>query len=105
MSRRLQHEWRWMHRANLLNRGERLGGDVLKFERDDIHTECEATRGVEIVIARVYFVIGDLPGRRFGGRIERMHAIPHSPRRDGEHAAQLPAAEDADRLAGEDHSI
>ncbi len=90
------------HRSHSLGSGGCGGGDVFEFERDHVHVGGEAADGVEIVVGRVDFHVGDLAGGRvFVGR-ERVDPIAHAAGGDGEHAAQLAAAQDADGRAGED---
>ena len=58
--------------------------------------------GVEIVVRRDDFEVGDLAGGRVGVGRKGVDAIAHAAGGDGEHAAELSAAEDADGGAGED---
>ena len=63
-------------------------------------TEAQAN-GIEVIVRRVDFNVGDLSGRRVVFRRKRMNAIPEPPRRHGEHAPQLSAAEHSDRRTGQ----
>ena len=72
------------------------GGDVFEFEGDDVDVGGEVADGVQIVVRGVDLDVGDLAGGGvFIGR-KRVDAVAHAARRDGEHAAQLAAAEHAD---------
>ena len=100
---RIENLRRWVHRPKLGDGCKRFRGDILKFEGDHIHASGESAGGVEIIIWRIHFLIGDLPRRAIGRGIHRMHAIPHPPCGNGKHSPELSAAEDADGLAGKNH--
>src|SRR5204863_6940205 len=73
-----------------------------KFERNHIDMARKIFGGLDVVVCGIDFDIGDLSSRAIVSRIKRVHAISHAPRRDGEHATELSAAEDADGFAGKD---
>jgi hypothetical protein len=75
------------------------GRHVFKLYCDRLNPTGEAAHGVKIVVRGSNFDIGNLPGRRIGLRGKRMDAIAHLARGDGEHPAQLAAAENADGRA------
>ncbi len=56
---------------------------------------------IQIVVRRHHFHVRHLAGRRVLIRRQRVDAIAHAPRRDGEHAPQLPASQHANGGAGQ----
>ena len=76
------------------------GRHVLELERDDIDAARELADPIEIVVRRLHLDVRDLPGRRVVLGRERVHAIAEAARGHGEHAAELAAAQHADRRAG-----
>src|SRR5436305_8232857 len=79
------------------------GGDVLELEGDHVHPAGEIAHRVEVVVGGLHLAVGDLAG---GGVVvggEGVDPVAHAPRGDGEHAAQLTAAQDPDGRAGGDH--
>ena len=89
------------HDGVLLGRRCRGCRHVFELEGDHVHAFGEGADGVEVVVGGVDFDVGDLAGGRvvFGG--ERVDAVAEAPGGDGEHAAQLAAAQYADGRAGE----
>ncbi len=65
----------------------RRRGNVFKFEGHHADGGGEAAHGVEIVIRRDDFEVGDLPGRRIGVWGKGVDAIAHAAGGDGEHAS------------------
>ena len=85
-----------------LSRG--LGGwrrNIFELERYYADVAREIGNRVQIVVGSLNFQIGHLPGRRILIRRQRVDAIAHAPRRDGEHAPQLAASQHADGRAGQ----
>ena len=80
----------------------RCGGHVLELERDNVDTARELANLVEVVVWRHDLHVGNLSGRRVVLGRERVHAVAETPRRHGEHASELAAAEHANRRAGID---
>src|SRR4051812_25863361 len=79
------------------------GGDVLELEGDHVHAAGEIAHRVEVVVGGLDLAVGDLAG---GGVVvggEGVDPVAHAPRGDGEHAAELTAAQDPDSRAGGDH--
>ena len=79
-----------------------VGGDVLELEGDDVHPAGEVADRVEVVIGGLDLAVGDLAGGGVVVRGEGVHPVAHPAGGDGEHAAELAAAEDADGGARED---
>ncbi len=76
--------------------------NVLKLERHHRNVAGEFADGIQVFVRSVHLEICHLAGRGvFIGR-KGMNAVTHAPRRDGEHAAELPAAQHANSAAGED---
>src|SRR5205807_752520 len=96
----VQHLRRRVDRPQLGDRGERLGRDVLELEGDHVHAGGKAPGRVEVVVGGDDLLVGDLAGGAVVGRVEGVNAVAHAAGGDGEHAAELPAAEDADGAAG-----
>ena len=84
-----------------LEREHRFERDVLELVGDDVAARAEFADRAQIVVRGDELFVGDLSGRRVGERLERDDAIAHALRFEREHAAELAAAEDADRA---DHS-
>ena len=87
------------------DRGERLASGrrhVLKLERDNVEAGgCRREEGRVVVAAYVQPVA--VPGGRAVGHVgNRLHAIAHPPGGHREHAAELAAAENAERGSGQD---
>ena len=76
------------------------GRYVLEFEGDDIHVFGEALHGLHVVVGGHDFAVGDVTGGRVGFGRERVDAVAHAPGGDGDHAAELAAAEDAEGRTG-----
>ena len=72
------------------------GGDVLELEGDDVHPAGELADRVEVVVGGLDFEVGNLAGGRVVVGRERVHAVAHPAGGDGEHAAELAAAQHAD---------
>src|SRR5262245_10583284 len=66
--------------------------DILEFERDDTNALGKVAQLGQIMVGMAELHIADLPGGRVIVRRENMDAVTKFPRRDGEHAPQLPAA-------------
>jgi hypothetical protein len=64
--------------------------------KDDQETPNTQQSTLDFGDAQITFDVRNLPGGRVLIRRERVHAVSHAPRRDGEHTAQLPAPEHAD---------
>jgi hypothetical protein len=75
-------------------------GTFSNSEGDGADLAREAAHGVEVFVGGDDFEIGDLAGGGIGIGREGMDAVAHAARGDGEHAAELAAAEDADGVAG-----
>ena len=88
-------------RRQRFGRGRRGRRHVLELERDDVDAGGELADPVEIVVRRLHFDVGDLPGRRVVLGRERVHAIAEAPGGHREHPAKLAAAEHANRRSGE----
>ena len=76
---------------------ERLDRDVLELVGDDVAAAHEGLELGEIGVGRVDGAGADLGGGRVGGRLVDMDAVAEALGGVGEHAAELAAAEDADR--------
>src|SRR5262245_46372686 len=74
--------------------------NVLELERHDVYVGGEAANGDQVVVMRLDLDVGYLPRRRVGFRREGVDAVAHPARGDGEHAAQLAAAQNADDRTG-----
>src|SRR5690606_27080221 len=85
--------------AVLRGPGDGLHRDVLKLKSENIHTLGERPDGSLVIVCSGDFEIAELPGRRVVSRAETVHAVAHPPGGDGEHAAELAAAHDADGAA------
>jgi len=72
------------------------GRNVLEFERDRSNIAGELPDRVKIIVGRVDFEVRNLAGWRIGIGRQRVDAITHPACGDGEHPAQLPAAENPD---------
>jgi hypothetical protein len=79
--------------------------DVLELEGDGADLAREAAHGVEVFVGGDDFEIGDLAGRGIGIGRKGVDAITHAACRNREHAAELAAAEDADGVAGRNHTM
>ncbi len=96
----VQHRAGRTHRS-MLGRGLRGGRrNIFKLECDHADARGEAPHRVQIVVGGLDFEVGHLARGRVFVRRKRVHAVAHAPRRDGEHAAQLAAAQHADSGAG-----
>ena len=81
--------------------GGRFSRHILKLERDYSNAAGEVSDRIQILIRRLYFEVCDLTGGRVLIGREGVYAVPHAPRRNGEHASELPAAKNADGAAGQ----
>src|SRR3546814_8159964 len=76
---------------------------MLELRGDDVDLGGEAAQRIAVAIVALCHRGRNIGGgRRFLGRID-VAAIAELGRGDAQHAAELPAAEDADRCAGFDH--
>ena len=75
------------------------GRNVFELERHQIDAPGEIADRVQVVIGRADFAVGHLAGRRVVVGRKRVDAIAHPASGNGEHPAQLPAAQHADRRA------
>ena len=93
-------------RANGLGRLQQIqrgGRDVLKLIGDDIDRGRKGGKGRMILIARRRAGMGHIRGRRVGRRLIDMGLVSQAARRDRQHAAQLPAAQNSDGRARFQH--
>ena len=81
---------------------DRKRRDVLKLECQHVNVFSKLSDGIEIVIRRGDFNVGNLTGGSIRFRRKRVHPVAHLPRGDGKHPAQLTATEDADDGARQD---
>src|ERR1700745_2120589 len=80
--------------------------NIFKLERNHAYRTREARHGIQIIVRRYHFDVGDLPGGSILIGRQGMDAVAHAPGGDCEHAAQLPAPQHANRGAwknGSDH--
>ncbi len=73
------------------------------FSNSNVTTDTdpgEGPDGVQVVVGGRHLDVGHLAGRRVVVGRERGHPVPHLPGGDGEHPAQLAAAEDAEGGTG-----
>ena len=78
----------------------RGSGNIFELECDDADAPSEAAHLVQVVVGGDYFEIGHLARGRVGIGRKCVDAVAHAPRGDGEHAAQLAAAQHANRGSG-----
>ncbi len=93
--RDLERPRRREHRHALRQPARRLDRHILEFVSDDVgrpHEVIERLEVVELAADRV----ADLAGARVGRGVVRGAADAEGMRREGDHAAELPAAEDAE---------
>src|SRR4051794_19156064 len=77
-------------------------GNVFELEGDYRDLAGEAANSVQVFVGSRHFQIGNLACRRVFIRRKRMDAITHSSGRDGEHAPELTAAQNANGAAWKD---
>ena len=87
------------HRRQRFDGVDRFDRHVLELERHDVHLAGERAQRIEVLVRRRDLDVGHLAGRRVFVRRERVDAVAHAPRGDGEHAPELAAAEHAERRA------
>src|SRR5690606_2992340 len=68
-------------------------GHVLELEADHVDFLAEGGQRVEILVRGLHFLVGDLTGRGVPIRRVGMDPVAHTLCRQGEHAAQLAAAQ------------
>ncbi len=90
------------HRNHFIDRLHRRGVDVLEFEGHDVDLAREVPDRIEILVRGGDLHIGQMAGRGVLTGGECVDAIAHLPGGDGEHPAELPAAEDADGCSRQD---
>ena len=91
-----------MHDAPVrFEREHRLERDVLELVGDDVGSRAELADRAQVVVRGDDLLVGDLPARRVRQRLEGHDAKAHPLRLEGQHPAELAAAEDPDRA---DHS-
>ena len=100
--RRVQHRAGGADGRELGGRLDRGGGHVLELEGDDGDAARELAHGVEVVVSVLDLQSATWPVGVSQSGEKRVDAVAHPPRGDGEHAAELAAAEHADGGAGED---
>src|SRR5688572_25858844 len=98
----VEHRRRGAKRRMLLGRGQRLGGDLLDLEGDDRHAAGQRRRGLRVVEAGGDHLLDDRGGRAMGIGVEDVHLVAERTRGQRGHAPELPAAQDAERRAGQD---
>ena len=93
----------WPDGGNRLDRVDGVDRHVLELERHDVNLSGKRTQRVEILVLGDHLDIRHLSGR--GVRLGRkgVDVVAHSPRRDREHPAELPAAKHAERRARRDY--
>ena len=67
------------------------------------HARGELVERVRVGVGGAQVGVGDLAGGTRGVGVEHDDPVAHRPGADGEHPAQLPSAQDAERGAGQDH--
>ena len=102
--RGVQHERARPDGPQFFDDRQRAGGDVFEFEGDDVHAGGEIAGRVQVVVvAASVCASAAWPAGTVGRGVEHVHAVAHPPGGQREHAAELPAADDADRLSRPDH--
>src|SRR5687768_10967931 len=81
---------------------DRRHGDIFELESHDMHMARKLAHGVEVFISGLDFHVRNLTRWRVGLRRERVYAVAHAARRDGEHAPQLAASEHSDGRTWQD---
>src|SRR5579864_3721589 len=84
--------------SELLQTFDRRNRDVLELVRDDVAAPAQLFDRRHIVIRGHDLLVGNLSGRRALLRIERDDVVAHALGVEREHAAELTAADHADRL-------
>lgn len=82
---------------------QRLGGDILEFQRDDINGLRKARKRRLIRILAACVKRRNLRRRAIRLRAIDMRSVAHLRRRNRQHTAKLPAAEYADGGGGGDN--
>ena len=102
VSANLQHEWPRPHGLDLGRGRQRRGWDILKFKGQHVGCIGERFGGGQVGKIGIDLAIGHLRGRAARRRIKNLHAITEPMSRQGKHAAELAAPENADRPARAD---
>ena len=84
-------------RPGRVDRADDVGGDVFELVGHDRAPFRQPLGGTDIVIRGEDQLVGDDGSRTVRVRVEDRDPIAHGPGRDGQHPAELAAAQDADR--------
>ena len=80
-------------------RDQARGRHVFEFGRHCCARLAEFAQRVGVVVLRLHMHVGHLPGRAFGIGVEHHDPVAHRARGNREHAAELTAAQYAQRSA------
>ena len=92
------------HRAAPAQALERRGRDVLELGRDRGAVARELVERAGVGVGRAEVAVGHQAGRARGVGVEHHHVVAHRAGPQGEHPAELTAAEHANGGAGQDHA-